>query len=120
MPLQIERRLRPTVSVTEPGRTFSTGHRAQLSSTKSAPGYSYHTHRTPVLTIADITAIPAGQGLYCSPRGWKLITLNPWWQQAPTLFLFTPIAATATSHQPRTRLTFSNKLVPQGFSAMCH
>lgn len=46
-----------------------------------AAGYSYNTHRTPVLSIADITGVPPGRGLYWSPRGWQLLTLNPWWQQ---------------------------------------
>lgn len=44
-------------------------------------GYSYSTHRTPVLSVADITGVPAGHGLYWSPAGWRLLTLNPWHRQ---------------------------------------
>jgi type IV secretion system protein VirD4 len=78
---------RMTVSVNQPGRTFGHSGATRLSSSTTQPGYSYHTHRTPVLSIADITGVPAGQGLYYGPRGWDLITLNPWWQQRQTLGL---------------------------------
>ena len=44
-------------------------------------GYSYSTHRTPVLSVADITGVPAGRGLHWSPSGWRLLTLNPWHRQ---------------------------------------
>ena len=47
----------------------------------SSQGYSYNTHRTPVLSVADITGVPAGRGLYWSPAGWRLLTLNPWHRQ---------------------------------------
>jgi type IV secretion system protein VirD4 len=78
---------RMTISVTEPGRTFGHSGATRFSSSTSQPGYSYHTHRTPVLSIADITGVPAGQGLYYGPKGWELITLNPWWQQRQHLGL---------------------------------
>lgn len=74
---------RMTVSVNEPGKSLSTSMagRPQFSTTRGQPGYSYHTTRTPVLSIADITGVPAGQGLYYGPNGWDLITLHPWWRQ---------------------------------------
>ena len=68
---------RMTVGVSEPGRSRTGWGPAS----KSEPGYSYSTQRTPVLTTADISGLPPGQGLHWSPRGWELITLNPWWQQ---------------------------------------
>lgn len=55
------------------GRRWADGGRSE--------GYSYNTHRTPVLSIADITGVPAGRGLYWSPAGWRLLTLNPWHRQ---------------------------------------
>ena len=78
---------RMTISVNQPGRTFGHSGATRLSSSTTQPGYSYHTHRTPVLSIADITGIPPGQGLYYGPRGWDLITLNPWWRQRQHLGL---------------------------------
>ena len=78
---------RMTISVNQPGRTFRHSGATRLSSSTTQPGYSYHTHRTPVLSIADITGIPPGQGLYYGPRGWDLITLNPWWRQRQHLRL---------------------------------
>lgn len=74
---------RMTVSVNEPGKSLSTSMsgRPHFSTTRGQPGYSYHTTRTPVLSVADITGVPAGQGLYYGPGGWDLITLNPWWHQ---------------------------------------
>lgn len=78
---------RMTIGVSQPGRTFGHSGVAHFNSSASQPGYSYHTHRTPVLTIADITGVPAGHGLHWSPRGWDLITLNPWWRQRQHLGL---------------------------------
>ncbi|MFQ2845603.1 type IV secretory system conjugative DNA transfer family protein [Mycobacterium paragordonae] len=74
---------RMTISVNEPGKSLSTSMsgRPHFSTTRGQPGYSYHTTRTPVLSVADITGVPAGQGLYYGPGGWELITLNPWWHQ---------------------------------------
>lgn len=57
----------------------STGRRWADGGTSQ--GYSYNTHRTPVLSVADITGVPAGRGLYWSPTGWRLLTLNPWHRQ---------------------------------------
>ena len=84
---QDEQEDRMTISVNQPGRTFGHSGATRLSSSTTQPGYSYHTHRTPVLSIADITGIPPGQGLYYGPRGWDLITLNPWWRQRQHLGL---------------------------------
>lgn len=80
---------RMTVSVNEPGKSLSTSMsgRPHFSTTRGQPGYSYHTTRTPVLSVADITGVPAGQGLYYGPGGWDLITLNPWWRQRQSLGL---------------------------------
>lgn len=74
---------RMTISVNEPGKSLSTSMsgRPHFSTTRGQPGYSYHTTRTPVLSVADITGVPHGQGLYYGPGGWDLITLHPWWQQ---------------------------------------
>ena len=74
---------RMTVSVNEPGKSLSTSMsgRPHFSTTRGQPGYSYHTTRTPVLSVADITGVPHGQGLYYGPNGWDLITLHPWWRQ---------------------------------------
>ena len=66
-----------TISVSAPGRTRN----RRGGYTQSEPGYSYSSTRTPVLSDADITGIPIGRGLYWSPRGWELLTMNPWWQQ---------------------------------------
>jgi type IV secretory pathway TraG/TraD family ATPase VirD4 len=41
---------------------------------------SYSSSRAPVLSVADITGVPAGQGLHWNPGGWQLLTLTPWWQ----------------------------------------
>ncbi len=71
---------RMTIGVSTPGRTRSRGG----GTSRSEPGYSYSSQRTAVLTVADITGIPEGRGLYWSPRGWELLTLNPWWQQRST------------------------------------
>ena len=80
---------RMTVSVNQPGKTTnaSMSGRPHLSTNRTQPGYSYHTTRTPVLSIADITAVPGGRGLYYGPAGWELITLNPWWRQRQHLGL---------------------------------
>lgn len=80
---------RMTVSVNEPGKSLSTSMagRPHFSTTRGQPGYSYHSTRTPVLSVADITGVPAGQGLYYGPGGWDLITLNPWWRQRQPLGL---------------------------------
>jgi type IV secretion system protein VirD4 len=67
---------RMTIGVSAPGRTRGRG-----GPIRAEPGYTYHTTRTPVLSVADITGIPTGRGLYWSPRGWELLTINPWWQQ---------------------------------------
>ena len=67
---------RMTIGVSAPGRTRGRG-----ATIRAEPGYTYHTTRSPVLSVADITAIPTGRGLYWSPRGWELLTINPWWQQ---------------------------------------
>lgn len=67
---------RMTIGVSMPGRTRGRGGTSQ-----SEPGYTYNTTRTPVLSVADITGIPPGRGLYWGPHGWELLTLNPWWQQ---------------------------------------
>ncbi|WP_157746220.1 type IV secretory system conjugative DNA transfer family protein [Mycobacterium marseillense] len=75
---------RMTISVTQPGNTTNTSFspgRPHFSTSCGQPGYGYHTTRTPVLSIADITGLPAGRGLYYSPSGWELLTLNPWWHQ---------------------------------------
>jgi hypothetical protein len=61
--------------------TRSTPGWPHSSTSRGQPGYIYHTTRTPVLSIADITGVPAGRGLYYGPGGWDLITLNPWWHQ---------------------------------------
>lgn len=47
-------------------------------------GYSYSTNRTPVLSVADITGVPAGRGLHWGPGGWQLIHLSPWWKLRDT------------------------------------
>ncbi|WP_078327627.1 type IV secretory system conjugative DNA transfer family protein [Mycobacteroides salmoniphilum] len=78
---------RMSIGVNQPGRTFGSSGAAHFNASSSQPGYSYHTTRTPVLSIADITGIPHGHGLHWSPRGWDLITLNPWWQQRQHLGL---------------------------------
>lgn len=78
---------RMTISINQPGHTPSQSGPTQFNNSTTKPGYSYHTNRTPVLTIADITGVPHGQGLYYGPRGWDLITLNPWWQQRQKLGL---------------------------------
>jgi type IV secretory pathway TraG/TraD family ATPase VirD4 len=78
---------RMTISVNQPGRTYGHSGATHFNSSTTQPGYSYHTTRTPVLSIADITGIPHGQGLYYGPKGWELITLNPWWQQRQHLSL---------------------------------
>ncbi|SHQ67511.1 Type IV secretory pathway VirD4 components-like protein [Mycobacteroides abscessus subsp. abscessus] len=78
---------RMSIGVNQPGRTFGHSGATHFNASSSQPGYSYHTTRTPVLSIADITGIPAGHGLHWSPRGWDLITLNPWWQQRQHLGL---------------------------------
>lgn len=74
---------RMTISVSTPGRTRT---RRGVTS-HSEPGYSYSTQRTAVLSVADITGIPLGRGLYWSQSGWQLLTLNPWWQQRRTYVL---------------------------------
>lgn len=68
---------RMTISVSAPGRTRN----RRGGTSRSEPGYSYTSTRTPVLSDADITGIPLGRGLHWSPRGWELLTLNPWWKQ---------------------------------------
>ena len=68
---------RMTISVSTPGRTRS----RRGGTSRSEPGYSYSSTRTAVLSVADITGIPPGRGLYWSPRGWELLTISPWWQQ---------------------------------------
>lgn len=78
---------RMTIGVNQPGRTFGSSGAAHFNASSSQPGYSYHTTRTPVLTVADITGIPHGHGLHWSSRGWDLLTLNPWWQQRQHLGL---------------------------------
>ncbi|MCV7137492.1 type IV secretory system conjugative DNA transfer family protein [Mycobacterium hodleri] len=81
---------RMTVGVSQPGKSFNTSMsigRPHVSTNRGQPGYSYQTTRTPVLSIADITGVPAGQGLYYGPHGWDLITLNPWWNQRQYLGL---------------------------------
>ena len=45
------------------------------------PSVSYSTQRTAVLSVADITGVPAGQGLFWTPRGWALLAQDPWWSQ---------------------------------------
>ncbi len=73
--------------VSQPGKSFNTSMsigRPHVSTNRGQPGYSYQTTRTPpVLSIADITGVPAGQGLYYGPHGWDLITLNPLVESAP-------------------------------------
>lgn len=71
---------RMTIGVSAPGRTRS----RRGGTSRSEPGYSYNSHRTAVLSVADITGIPPGRGLYWSPRGWELLTISPWWQQRNT------------------------------------
>ncbi|SIN56216.1 type IV secretory system conjugative DNA transfer family protein [Mycobacteroides abscessus] len=78
---------RMTIGVNQPGKTFGHSGATHFNASSSQPGYSYHTTRTPVLTVADITGIPTGHGLHWSPRGWDLLTLNPWWQQRQHLGL---------------------------------
>lgn len=81
---------RTTVGVTQPGKSINTSlsiGRPHFSTNRGQPGYSYQTTRTPVLSIADIAGVPAGQGLYYGPHGWNLITLNPWWHQRQHLGL---------------------------------
>lgn len=78
---------RMTIGVNQPGKTFGHSGATHFNASSSQPGYSYHTTRTPVLTVADITGIPAGHGLHWSARGWDLLTLNPWWQQRQHLGL---------------------------------
>lgn len=68
---------RMTISVSAPGRTRT----RRGGTSRSEPGYSYSSHRAPVLSPADIGGIPQGRGLYWSPRGWQLLTMNPWWRQ---------------------------------------
>ncbi|MBS4730611.1 hypothetical protein MSM1_20580 [Mycobacterium sp. SM1] len=75
MQVKVDEALRRHTAV--PGRDAP---RAVTTSTHDA-GLTYHTSRQPVLSVADITGVPAGRGLHWSPRGWELITLNPWWQQ---------------------------------------
>lgn len=67
---------RMTIGVSTPGRTRGRG-----GVSRSEPGYTYNTTRTPVLSVADITGVPPGRGLYWSPRGWQLLAINPWWKQ---------------------------------------
>ncbi|MCV7142903.1 type IV secretory system conjugative DNA transfer family protein [Mycolicibacterium fortuitum] len=67
---------RMTIGVSTPGRTRN----SRGGTSRSEPGYTYSSHRTAVLSVADITGIPPGRGLYWSPRGWELLTINPWWQ----------------------------------------
>jgi type IV secretory pathway TraG/TraD family ATPase VirD4 len=67
---------RMTIGVSAPGRTRTRG-----GTSRSEPGYSYNSNRTAVLSVADITGIPPGRGLYWSPRGWELLTISPWWKQ---------------------------------------
>lgn len=71
---------RMTIGVSTPGRTRDS--RGGIS--RSEPGYTYSSNRTAVLSVADITGIPADCGLYWSPRGWYLLNLNPWWRQRST------------------------------------
>ena len=81
---------RMTVGVSQPGRSTNTSlsiGRPHFSTNRGQPGYSYQTTRTPVLSIADISGVPAGQGLYYGPHGWNLLTLNPWWRQRQHLGL---------------------------------
>ncbi|MFV8279835.1 type IV secretory system conjugative DNA transfer family protein [Mycobacteroides abscessus] len=78
---------RMTIGVNQPGKTFGHSGATHFNASSSQPGYSYHTTRTPVLTVADITGIPTGHGLHWSARGWDLLTLNPWWQQRQHLGL---------------------------------
>ena len=75
---------RMTVGVTQPGKSTNTSlsiGRPHFSTNRGQPGYSYQTTRTPVLSVADVTGVPAGRGLHYGPHGWDLITLNPWWHQ---------------------------------------
>ncbi|MCT7373154.1 type IV secretory system conjugative DNA transfer family protein [Mycolicibacterium llatzerense] len=67
---------RMTIGVSAPGRT-----RGRSGTSQSEPGYTYNTNRTAVLSVADITGVPSGRGLYWSPKGWQLLTISPWWQQ---------------------------------------
>lgn len=79
---------RMTVSVSRSGTSINTSTaagRPQLSFGRARPSYSHHTTRTPVLSVADIVGVPAGRGLHFSPRGWELLTLNPWWHQRQLL-----------------------------------
>lgn len=81
---------RMTVGVTQPGRSTNTSlsiGRPHVSTNRGQPGYSYQTTRTPVLSVADITGVPAGRGLHYGPHGWNLVTLNPWWHQRQHLRL---------------------------------
>jgi type IV secretion system protein VirD4 len=81
---------RMTVGVTQPGRSTNTSlsiGRPHMSTNRGQPGYSYQTTRTPVLSVADITGVPAGRGLHYGPHGWDLLTLNPWWHQRQHLGL---------------------------------
>ena len=81
---------RMTVGVTQPGKSTNTSlsiGRPHFSTNRGRPGYSYQTTRTPVLSIADITGVPAGRGLHYGPQGWNLLTLNPWWHQRQQLRL---------------------------------
>lgn len=81
---------RMTVGVSQPGTSVNTSlsiGRPHMSTNRGQPGYSYQTTRTPVLSVADITGVPAGQGLYYGPHGWNLLTLNPWWHQRQHLGL---------------------------------
>lgn len=92
MLVQDERGLRPHDRRCQPTRKQhqhqSVDWSTALSTNRGQPSYSYQTTRTPVLSIADITGVPAGQGLYYGPHGWSLLTLNPWWRQRHHLGLF--------------------------------
>jgi type IV secretion system protein VirD4 len=78
---------RMTVSYAEQGHNSGGSGATRLGSSTAKPGYSYHTQRSPVLSVADITGVPSGRGLYFGPKGWELLTLNPWWKQRKELAL---------------------------------
>lgn len=67
---------RMTVSVSVPGAARG----GLFGPVQAPPTQSYSTSRTPVLSVADIAGVPAGQGLHWHPGGWQLLTLRPWWR----------------------------------------
>lgn len=54
------------------GLLFNSTHTA----TTGGPSVSYSTQRTPQLSVADVSGVPFGRGLYFSRGGWRLLHLR--------------------------------------------